>query len=119
MLTYHVINYPPLIDVFQIYFIGPLLTLYGGSAAYSVLTPKLFSLTRPPCTKSKKSHLSTPYPVVSTKRSYKIYLENIGKWRVLYKLGQCISNFIDRRKLYGFMVSTRGIVRFMTALPPS
>ena len=34
-------------------------------------------------------------------------LEVIGKWRVIYKLGQCISTFIDRRKLYGFMVNTR------------
>ena len=38
--------------------------------------------------------------------SIKINLENIGKWRVIYKLGKCISNFIDRRKLYGFMGST-------------
>ena len=51
-----------------------------------------------------------PYP-------FKINLGNIGMWRVIYKLGQCISNFIDHRKLYGFMGSTRGIVRFMTALP--
>ena len=43
--------------------------------------------------------------------------KNIGKCRVIYKLGQCISNFIDRQKLYGFMGSTRRIVRFMTALP--
>ena len=41
-------------------------------------------------------------------------LENIGKWRVNHKLGQCISNFIDRRKLYGFMESSREIVTFMT-----
>ena len=32
-----------------------------------------------------------------------INLKNIGKWRVIYKLEPCISNFNDRQKLYGFM----------------
>ena len=32
-------------------------------------------------------------------------------------MGQCISTFIDRRKLFGFRVGTRGIVRFIAALP--
>ena len=26
-------------------------------------------------------------------------------WRVIYELGQCIPNFIDCRKLFGFMGS--------------
>ena len=30
-------------------------------------------------------------------------LENIGKLRVIYKLGSCITSFIDRRKLIGSM----------------
>ena len=44
-------------------------------------------------------------------------IQKTGKWRVIYELGHCISNFIDSRKLYGSVGTTRGIVTFMTALP--
>ena len=46
---------------------GPLLTLLGGSAACSVLTPKLFSLTRPPYTKGKKFYISLHHITVSVR----------------------------------------------------
>ena len=35
----------------------------------------------------------------------------------MFRLGQCITIFIDSRKLFGFMGSTRGIVGYVTALP--
>ena len=48
------------------------------------------------------STLQASEPPYSINNSYKINLENIGKKRVIYKLVQCISTFIDRRKLFWF-----------------